>query len=110
MKYKLQPFNIPVGCKILKNDFTVYDPNIEFSEDKNLYYLTEDLLQLEFEDNNLTVDLGWYGEISTNKGFFKVIVIQNDNWDSPLCTETSESQKVITEKLEGILTSLKNGK
>ena len=103
IEYKLQPLIIPSGCKIAKNDFTTYDPEIDYTEERNLYNLTEDLLQIQFDYSNLTIDLGWYGEISSNKGEFKIYVIENEDWDNPLKIENSKSQKIITEKLELIL-------
>lgn len=107
IEYKLQPLIIPSGCRIVKNDFTTYDPEIDFTEDRNLYYLTEDLLQIELDYSNLIIDLGWYGEIFSNKGEFKVYVIENEDWDNPLKVEKSKSQKIITEKLEMILVEIR---
>ena len=53
IEYKLQPLIIPSGCRIAKNDFTTYDPEIDYNEERNLYNLTEDLLQIEFDYSNL---------------------------------------------------------
>ncbi len=111
IEYKLQPLIIPSGCRIVKNDFTSYDPEVDFTEERNLFNLTEDLLQIEFDYSNLIIDLGWYGEISSNKGEFKIYVIENQDWDNPIKTKNSKSQKVITEKLELILLEIrKSGK
>lgn len=106
MKLNLQQLLIPNHCKILKNSFSTYDPEIDYSEEKNLFYLTEDLLQIEFE--NLILDLGWYGEISTNEGEFKIYLIQNQDWENPIIKKSSKYQKVIKETLEEILASFKN--
>lgn len=43
MRLKLQPFKVPTNCKIIKNDFTTYDPEKEFDENRSLNNLTEDL-------------------------------------------------------------------
>ena len=107
MEFKLQPLTIPSGCRIAKNDFTTYDPENDFTEERNLYNLTEDLLQIEFDYSNLTIDLGWYGEISSNIGEFKIYVIENEDWENPLKIENSKSQKKITEKLEQILLEIR---
>jgi len=107
MEFKLQPLIIPSGCRISKNDFTTYDPEINFTEERNLYNLTQDLLQIEFDYSNLIIDLGWYGEISSNNGEFKVYVIENKDWDNPLKIEKSKSQKIINEKLELILLEIR---
>lgn len=106
MELNLQQLLIPNHCKVLKNSFSTYDPEIDYSEEKNLFYLTEDLLQIEF--GNLILDLGWYGEISTNEGEFKIYLIQNQDWENPIITKSSKSQKVIKETLEEILASFKN--
>ncbi len=49
MKFELQPLIIPSGFKIIKNDFTTYDPEVDFAEEQNLYYLTEDLCKLNLD-------------------------------------------------------------
>lgn len=103
MNFELQQFIAPKGCQIIKNDFTTYNPETEYSEERSLDNLTEDLLQIEFENSNIVVDLGWYGDFETNDGYFKIIVLKNDDWDSPLRIEISKSQRNITEKLEQIL-------
>jgi len=107
MEFKLQPLIIPSGFKISKNDFTTYDPEINFTEERNLYNLTEDLLQIEFDYSNLIIDLGWYGEIYSNRGEFKIHVIENEDWENPLKIENSKSQKIIKEKLECILLEIR---
>lgn len=106
MKFNLQHFVIPNHCKVLQNSFSTYDPEIEYSEEKNLFYLTEDLLQIEC--GNLILDLGWYGEILTNEGEFKIFLIQKYDWENPIITKSSKSQKTIKESLEEILASFKN--
>lgn len=66
---------------------------MEFTEDLNLFYLQEDLLQLNNELDNLVIDLGWYGDVSTNEGQFKLYQIKDGDWDNPeleICTEDSE--------------------
>jgi hypothetical protein len=103
---ELQKFTLPENCKIVKNNFSTYDPEKEYSEEKNLLYLTEDLLQIEVGNQNLIIDLGWYGEIHGNQGEFKLFVIKNQDWEKPLVTESSKSQKSITKKLENILKEL----
>jgi len=104
--FKLQTLDFPSNCKINKHDFSIYNPDVQFSEQNNLYYLNEDLLQVEFEDLNLVVDLGWYGEISSNKGEFKIYVIKDKNWESPLKIESSKSQIEISSKLQKILETI----
>lgn len=75
MEIQLQRIELPNCGKIIKHEFCLYDPENEFTEEKNLFYLNEDLLQIEFEKLNLILDLGWYGEIANNKGSFKIFVV-----------------------------------
>ena len=103
---KIEDFLFPQNCKINRNVFSNYNPETDFSEEKNLYYLTEDLLQIEIESLNLIIDLGWYGEISNNNGEFKIFVVESKDWENPSFTESSKSQIIIKEKLEKIIEKL----
>ncbi len=103
MKPELQKLTIPDNYSVLKNDFSTYDPENDYSEDKNLFYLSEDLLQIEIEHLNIVIDLGWYGELFSNQGSFKIFVVKNNDWENPIITEISKSQRVIKDKLENIL-------
>ncbi|MGX7666722.1 hypothetical protein [Flavobacterium pedocola] len=108
MKYELQKLTVPDNYKVVQNVFFTYDPETDYSENENLLYLSEDLLQLKNEKLNLIIDLGWYGEIYSNKGTFKLYVIENQDWENPVITEASKSQKIITEKLEKLLLNLES--
>ncbi|KIA97672.1 hypothetical protein OA93_11770 [Flavobacterium sp. KMS] len=103
MKLELQKFRMPIDCKIIENKFYTYDPELEYAEENNLFYLCEDLLQIKLERLDLIVDLGWYGNVSKNNGIFKIYIIKNENWEHPVKIEASKSQKEITRKLEEIL-------
>lgn len=107
MKIELQNIALPNFGKIIKHEFYSYDPENEFTPEKNLFYLTEDLLQIEFIKLNLILDLGWYGDIGTNKGSFKIFLIKNKDWENPIKIESSKSQKVINTKLNTILDEIK---
>ncbi len=106
MKYQLQKLALPTGCMVVKNEFTTYNPQTEYSKDDSLTYLTEDLLQFSFNNGTLVVDLGWYGNFETNEGIFRLVVIKNGDWDKPLQLETSESQQEIAKQLDAILLEL----
>ena len=45
---RLQPLRIPSGFKIEWNEFYGYDPSTEYDEKDHLHYLTEELLQLKY--------------------------------------------------------------
>jgi len=106
MEIQLQNIELPNCGKFVKHDFHSYNPENDFTEEKNLLYLKEDLLQIEFEKLNLILDLGWYGEITNNNGSFKIFVIKNHDWENPLKIESSKSQKVINAKLNNILVEI----
>lgn len=80
MKFKKQFSVFPSSFKIIKNEFYSYDPTLMFEEDLNLEYLSEDLLQIHLDSKNTTIDLGWYGNLGTNNGAFKIYVIKNQDW------------------------------
>lgn len=109
MDFELQQISIPKGCQIIQHCFTTYDPETAYSEERNCLNLTEDLLQIEFANLHIIVDLGWYGEVVTNDGCFKIFVVKNRDWENPLRIEASKSQKIITEKLTQILIGVKKG-
>lgn len=106
MKFKKQFSVFPSSFKIIKNEFYSYDPSLMFEEDLSLEYLSEDLLQIHLDDKNTTIDLGWYGNLGTNNGAFKIYVIKNQDWENPLKIETSKSLKEISEKLRSIIDSI----
>jgi len=80
----IQKINFPPDCEIENNDFYDYDPVNSYTEAKSLKYLNEDLLQCTFPEEDIIIDLGWYGDIKTNKGGFRIYIIQNENWEIPL--------------------------
>lgn len=51
---------------------------------QSFYELSEDLLQIEFTQKKLIIDVGWYNPFHTRKGFFRLLVIQNMDWEKPL--------------------------
>lgn len=99
-KFKI---SVPKGFKIVRNEFYMYNPEKEYSEVLSLYYLQEDLLQITNEENNIIIDLGWYGNISTNNGEFIILVIKDLNWDNPEQEITSKSASEIYTKILELL-------
>lgn len=51
-----------------------------------IWDLKEDLLQVQYNDGELILDVGWYPEFNVN-GVFKVQVIKNQDWENPLFIE-----------------------
>jgi hypothetical protein len=106
MEYKEQPLEIPKNCIVTRNVFTTYNPETDYSEEKSLCNLTEDLLHAEFKQLDLIIDLGWYGNFELNKGIFRILVIKGVDWDNPLMIQESTSQIDITKKLNFLLKQL----
>ncbi|MFT5778469.1 MAG: hypothetical protein ACI837_001425 [Crocinitomicaceae bacterium] len=99
----LQEVTVPDGIRIETNEFYAYDPSTEYSEDLNLLYLNEDLFQAIYSTSQITVDLGWYGNVKLNKGGFKILIIRNASWDTPMLTLESKSLAEITRMLNTVL-------
>lgn len=95
----LQELTIPESFVVSNNEFYAYDPNSEFSEIENLMYLNEDLFQATFDENELILDLGWYGNVRKNDGNFVMKLIQYNHWDNPVVEIPSKSLKQATEVL-----------
>lgn len=55
--------------------------------------LTEDLVQIEYE-NGYLIDLGWYPEYDSY-GELLVQVIKNYDWESPIYKEQSRDEKQL---------------
>lgn len=100
---KIQDINFPKDCKIINHDFYNYDPVNAYNKAHSLKYLNEDILQCTFPEEELIIDLGWYGDIDTNKGEFKIYIIQNENWEIPFNIIHSKSVEEIKELLNKIL-------
>lgn len=98
---------VPSGFKIIKNEFYKYNPELEYKEELNLKYLYEDLLQLENEELNLAIDLGWYGDAASNQGYFKIYQIRNFDWEHPECEMMSKNSDEIYSKLLELIDSIK---
>ena len=96
MQKQLQDLKIPSGYNIEFNSFFTYDPESEYSEKDNIMYLSEDLFQCVYQPKKIIVDLGWYGEIHSNDGEFKIYVVANQDWDNPLRTVKAKSLSKIT--------------
>lgn len=100
---EVQEINFPDNCVVINHDFHTYDPLNSYTESDNLDYLHEDLLQCKFPEDDILIDLGWYGNIADNKGEFQIQIIKNENWEMPLNTSYSKSVIEIKEILDKIL-------
>ena len=97
---RIQKINFPADCRIINNDFHDYDPLNSFNEEDSLKYLNEDLLQCSFPKDDLIIDLGWYGNVISNQGEFRIYIIKYQNWDIPFNVIHSKS----VEEIETLMT------
>ena len=95
---EIQKIDAPLDCRIDFNEFYNYDPVNSFNEEHSLKYLSEDLFQCSFPMDDLIIDLGWYGDVISNKGEFRIYIIINENWDFPSNIIHSKS----TEEIKGL--------
>ncbi len=102
-QFLLQEIEIPEGISLTFSEFYRYDPSLEFTKDLSEKYLSEDLFQASFDEGQLIIDMGWYGDQSTNKGQFKVLVIYASDWDFPVITLYAKSLSEVTQILEKTL-------
>ncbi|MFT5859409.1 MAG: hypothetical protein ACI865_001510 [Flavobacteriaceae bacterium] len=102
-KKALQEIIIPEGIKLEYSEFYAYDPTTEFTEELNNLYLKEDLFQASFEEERLIVDMGWYGDLKTNDGEFKILVVYAADWDFPVTTLFAKSLDQVTDMLHKLL-------
>ena len=88
---EIQKIALPPNCIIKEHRFSTYDPLNSFDRLNSLKFLSEDLFQCYFPKEDMTVDLGWYGDAVKNDGEFKIKVIQNEYWDNPVRVFNSKS-------------------
>lgn len=100
---KIQKIDFPLDCRVVNNDFYGYDPVHAFNEADSLRYLNEDLLQCTFPNDDLIIDLGWYGDLIANTGEFRIYIIQNENWEIPFNIIHSKSVEEIKNLLTKVL-------
>jgi hypothetical protein len=99
---RIQKINFPLDCRIIKNEFHSYDPLNSFNKMDSLKYLNEDLLQCSFPEEDMIIDLGWYGDITSNKGEFRIYLIKNENWEIPfniIYSKSAEEIKILLIKI-----------
>lgn len=91
--FKLQPLRITSGWTVKYNNFSEYDPEKD-GEEYSLE-LCEDLLQLQ--NNNLLVDLGWYGDFDDGR---YILYMVDTTLESPFY---SPIEKLETRSKEEVL-------
>lgn len=107
LELPLQPLRIPSQWKVEINNFTEADPSDYPNPDDDawLCYFIEDILYLTtvFRKagtiSEISVDLGWYPE-GNPKGQFRLVAVQNYQWETPLNEFCSGNKQEIIKTLE----------
>lgn len=90
--------------KVTYDNFSWLLEDNNFQENKD--FLGEDILQIEHLHKYYIVDIGWYQSLDLY-GKFKIVLIKNENWNSPLLeystTDLGEIIQKIYELTNGIL-------
>ncbi len=92
----------------LHSAVVTYDTISWLTEDYRLnsesfYELTDDLLQIEFKDKNLLIDVGWYNPFQTKHGFFRIELIQNMDWERPLFKRNFRKINTVKQQISQLI-------
>ncbi|PSL47546.1 hypothetical protein CLV51_102403 [Chitinophaga niastensis] len=84
-----------------KNGVITYNELSELDLEKTLKeqidLLKEDMLQVEYK-NNILLDVGWFPSFSL-KGSFRITIVQNFDWESPLRLKKTKKLNELIEIL-----------
>lgn len=75
--------------------FNNYDISVNEELNEENYNLTEDMLQVEF-NNNITLDVGWY----SGAKYFIVFVIKEYDWQKPMLRLEAHSYVELKNSLD----------
>lgn len=73
---------------------------------QSFYELSEDLLQIEFPQKKLIIDVGWYNPFATQQGFFQILVIQNMDWEKPLFSKNFRKINTLKKCISKLITQI----
>lgn len=105
---QIQNIDFPADCRVINHDFYDYDPVSSFNKKDSAKYLNEDLLQCSFPEEEIIIDIGWYGDTTTNKGEFRIYLILSENWEIPfniIYPKSAEETKAYLIKILDYYTS-----
>lgn len=88
---------------VVCNDFQIDENN---SVENQVDNLKEDLFQVNYDDKFI-IDVGWFPSFSKN-GQFKVVVIEDFNWDDPIYKKTSRTISELREHIEKSVSIVKS--
>lgn len=81
------------------NDF---DYQFEKSSQEQKWFFKNDILQVQYYDGQYVLDVGWLPEFNLIEGSFKIVVVQDYDWDNPIfCKRTNDVKKAISYIQEG---------
>lgn len=96
-------WNIDIKDGVVSHDSISWiDDNFEINEDI-IFDLSEDLLQISF-NNNKILDVGWYPDLEVG-GFFKIVVIKDMNWESPIIEKEFRDISSLKENISIIISN-----
>lgn len=91
------------NAKVLYNELNI---NLKKPLSEQIWELNEDLLQLSV-GSNIIVDVGYYPSHSLN-GRFKVMVIEEGNWENPLITTLCDKPDLLVDCIQEVLNKVKD--
>lgn len=62
--------------------------NFEVTED-TVFDLSQDLLQINFKNQKIILDVGWYPDLDAN-GAFRTELIKDNDWENPIISVESK--------------------
>lgn len=95
----IHPLRITEGWIVRYNNFREIDPKKLETEDDRWFMFTESLLQLYHEKSSITLDLGWYPDLSSD-GNYLVLIVKNTDWDNPIQEFSSDDYTEVIDFIE----------
>lgn len=96
--------SIPEDWAVQTHELRRVHPQNLDNGDLDWELLSEDLFQVKHEAIGLLLDVGWYPDASSS-GHFKLVLIQDQNWEFPLLIYRTNSLDEILSKIETTLTN-----
>ncbi|ENQ3106209.1 hypothetical protein ACEOWJ_002215 [Bacillus cereus] len=105
---KFQSLRIPELWSVTYNGFLEINPEELEKGDKIWLSFTQDLLQLEFTQKDIILDVGWYPEGDPD-GMYGLELIKNKNWHEPLETFDTRNKEEVVQAIEMLLLKVRTG-
>lgn len=94
------------SLEVIKDDFV--DFKNELIDEYNNGFLYEDMFLAKSYLKNILLDIGWVTlNDSFENGYFKILIVENTDWDSPLLYLKANKKDDFIKKLELALIFLK---